>query len=603
MPDVITLLPDSVANQIAAGEVIQRPASVVKELVENAVDAGSGQIKVLIKDAGKTLIQVIDNGSGMSETDARLSFERHATSKIKSADDLFTITTKGFRGEALASIAAVSQTELKSRRPEDELGSLLEISGSKVLKQEPVSTPAGSNFAVKNLFFNIPARRKFLKSDQTELKHIITEFQRIVLAHPDVQFSLYHNDQEMFKLTASPLKQRIIQLFGKNYNQHLVNLSAETSIVQVRGFIGKPAIAKKNYGEQFFFINNRFMKHPYLHRAVLNAYENLLPKDTLPSYFIYLEAEPASVDVNIHPTKTEIKFEDERSIWQILHATIREALGKFNIGPSLDFDNEGMIDIPVKNERTDFIHPEPRVDRSFNPFDFDKAPAGSSRFGKLPDPVSSDWEKLYEGIRREEPALIPEEQTSPTAEHSGLMQIKNRYIVSAVKSGIMLIDQHRAHERILFERFIRELSRQQPVSQKCLYPDRLVFEPAMMSLLEELSPDLKILGYELEKENEETLLMKAYPALLPGEQAARILRNMLEEYEQSAKDPGLSDLEKMAWNMAKAAAIPYGRKLQPDEIRELFDSLFACQLPNYTVTGKPVISILSTEELDQRFGG
>ena len=369
MSDVIKLLPDSVANQIAAGEVIQRPASVVKELMENSVDAGGTNITVIIKDSGKTLIQVIDDGAGMSETDARLSFERHATSKITTAQDLFAITTKGFRGEALASIAAVAMVELKTRKEENETGILVIISGSKVETQEPCSCPAGSSFSVKNLFFNIPARRKFLKSDNTEIRHIINEFQKIVLAHPDIRFSLNHNDTEIYNLPAGNIRQRIIGVFGKQINQDLITLETETSLISIKGFIGKPENARRTYGEQFFFVNNRFMKHPYFHKAVVEAYQNILPVEAIPSYFIFMEADPASIDINIHPTKTEIKFEDERAIWQILMASVREALGRFNIVPSLDFDNEALIDIPVLSSSSRI--PEPpgiEINPQYNPF-------------------------------------------------------------------------------------------------------------------------------------------------------------------------------------------------------------------------------------------
>jgi len=373
MPDVIRLLPDSVANQIAVGEVIQRPASVVKELVENSVDAGGKNIKVLIKDSGKTLIQVIDDGSGMSETDARLSFERHATSKITTAQDLFSITTKGFRGEALASIAAVAMVELKTRRAESESGIVIVINGSKVEAQEPCSCPVGSSFSVKNLYYNIPARRKFLKSDNTEIRHIVNEFHKIVLAHPDIRFSLYHNDTEIYNLAPGNLRQRIIGVFGKQINQELITIDTDTSLINLKGFIGKPENARRTYGEQFFFVNNRFMKHPYFHKAVAEAYQNILPSEAIPSYFIFMEADPASIDINIHPTKTEIKFEDERSIWKILLASVREALGRFNIVPSLDFENEALIEIPVRSS-SEHVPEQPKIEinTQYNPFDSDE---------------------------------------------------------------------------------------------------------------------------------------------------------------------------------------------------------------------------------------
>src|SRR5512133_659659 len=470
MPDVIKLLPDSVANQIAAGEVIQRPASVVKELVENSVDAGGKNIRVIIKDSGKTLIQVIDNGSGMTETDARLAFERHATSKITSAQDLFAIKTKGFRGEALASIAAVAMVELKTRMENNETGILVVISGSKVEKQEPCSCTPGSSFSVKNLFFNIPARRKFLKSDNTEIRHIINEFQKIVLAHPDIRFSLHHNDAEIYNLTGTNLRQRIIGVFGKQINQDLITLETETSLINIKGFIGKPENARRTYGEQFFFVNNRFMKHPYFHKAVVEAYQNILPVEAIPSYFIFMEADPASIDINIHPTKTEIKFEDERSIWQILMASVREALGRFNIVPSLDFENEALIDIPVMRS-SDLIPEQPKIqiNTQFNPFDKeDRDQDRSGYIERFEKENTANWEKLYKTLEKENEN--PEKFEKIRESQRKFFQVKNKYIVCPVKSGLMMIDQKRAHERVLYERFLDTLRNKQAVSQAEMFP-------------------------------------------------------------------------------------------------------------------------------------
>jgi len=403
MPDIIKLLPDSVANQIAAGEVIQRPASVVKELLENAVDAGAKNISVIIKDSGKTLIQLIDDGYGMSETDSRLAFERHATSKISSARDLFAISTKGFRGEALASIAAVAMVELKTRKEDDETGTLIIINGSKVETQEPCSCPKGSTFSVKNLFYNIPARRKFLKSDNTELRHIFNEFQKVVLAHPEIRFTLYHNDVEIYNLVTGNNRQRIIGVFGKQINQELITLETETSLISIKGFIGKPENARRTYGEQFFFVNNRFMKHPYFHKAVTEAYQNILPADAIPAYFIFMESDPASIDINIHPTKTEIKFEDERAIWQILMASVREALGRFNISPSIDFENEILIDIPVRSSSNIIPEqPEIKVNPLYNPFERDEPAFNRPDFiDKFEKANSENWEKLYSTFEKE----------------------------------------------------------------------------------------------------------------------------------------------------------------------------------------------------------
>ncbi len=484
MADIIKLLPDSVANQIAAGEVIQRPASVVKELVENSVDAGAGNIRVIIKDSGKTLIQIIDDGLGMSETDARLSFERHATSKITNAQDLFAIKTKGFRGEALASIAAVAMVELKTRTRENETGIRIVINGSKVETQEACSAPAGSSFSVKNLFFNIPARRKFLKSDNTELRHIISEFQKIVLAHPDISFSLYHNDSEIYNLTPGNLRQRIVGVFGRQINQDLITLDTETTLVTIRGFIGKPENARRTYGEQFFFVNNRFMKHPYFHKAVVEAYQNILPAETVPSYFIYMDADPASIDINIHPTKTEIKFEDERAIWQILMASVKEALGRFNIGPSLDFDNELLIDIPVRSA-SNHLPPAPEIviNKEFNPFAGEDRMNGRSSFiDRFEKENTNNWQKLYHPAEGLHPGTPEVKNTELTRK---FFQFKNKYIICPVKSGLMLIDQKRAHERILYEKYLNCLVNEQSVSQIEMFPTSVSLDPADYVILNE----------------------------------------------------------------------------------------------------------------------
>jgi DNA mismatch repair protein MutL len=498
MADVIKLLPDSVANQIAAGEVIQRPASVVKELVENSVDAGGKIIKVIIKDSGKTLIQVIDDGSGMSETDARLAFERHATSKITTAQDLFAIRTKGFRGEALASVAAVAMVELRTRLKGSDTGTRISINGSKVEAQEPCSCPAGSSFAVKNLFFNIPARRKFLKSDNTEIRHIIIEFQKIALAHPEISLILDHNETEIYNLVPGNLRQRIVGIFGKQINQDLISLETDTTLVKIKGFIGKPENAKRTYGEQFFFVNNRFMKHPYFHKAVLEAYQNILPPDAIPSYFIYLEADPASIDINIHPTKTEIKFEDERSIWQILMACVREALGRFNITPSLDFDSEILIDIPVRSP-SDEIPDAPviEVNTGYNPF------AGEERQGnrtgyieKFEKESASNWQKLYSSMGKNDRDITQFESYSEPGRK--FFQVKNRYIICPVKSGLMIIDQKRAHERVLYEKYLGMLNSGQAASQADMFPVEMELNPASLFILKEIEGSLGNLGFRID---------------------------------------------------------------------------------------------------------
>jgi DNA mismatch repair protein MutL len=601
MSDVIKLLPDSVANQIAAGEVIQRPASVVKELIENSVDACGKNIRVIIKDSGKTLIQVIDDGTGMSETDARLSFERHATSKITSAQDLFAITTKGFRGEALASIAAVAMVELKTRKTESETGILVVVNGSKVEAQEPCSCPVGSSFSVKNLFFNIPARRKFLKSDNTEIRHIVNEFQKIVLAHPDIRFTLHHNDTEIYNLPSSNLRQRIIGVFGKQINQDLITIETETSLIKITGFIGKPENARRTYGEQFFFVNNRFMKHPYFHKAVVEAYQNILPVEAIPSYFIFMEADPASIDINIHPTKTEIKFEDERSIWQILMASVREALGRFNIVPSLDFENEALIDIPVMRSAGN-IPEQPRIEinTQFNPFDGEERNHDRSGYiDRFEKENTANWEKLYTSLEKENDN--PEQFEKIRESQRKFFQIKNKYIVCPVKSGLMLIDQKRAHERVLFERFLECLSNNRAVSQADMFPVTIELNPSDYLILKEIEEDLELLGFSFMHPGKNKVTINGRPADSDFSDPVMMLEILFEDYKNSQAEPTTGAKEKVAAGMAGATAIQYGKVLSQGEMEDLFDTLFACHAPNYSPKGKPVISIITLDEIDKRF--
>jgi DNA mismatch repair protein MutL len=602
MADIIKLLPDSVANQIAAGEVIQRPASVVKELVENSVDAGSKNIRIIIKDSGKTLIQITDDGTGMSETDARLSFERHATSKIKEASDLFAIRTKGFRGEALASIAAVSKVELKTRREDDDTGTLIKISGSKVESQEPCSCNTGSSFSVKSLFFNIPARRKFLKSDNTEFRHIIGEFQKIALAHPEIKFSLYHNDSEIYNFSTGNYRQRIIALFGKSVNQDLVSIDTETTLVHIKGFIGKPENARRTYGEQFFFVNNRFMKHAYFNKAVLEAYRNILPQEAIPSYFIYMEADPVTIDVNIHPTKTEIKFEDEKSIWQILMASVREALGRFNIVPSLDFDNEVIIDIPVRPFTT-MIPDDPRINinTSFNPFsEEDNVQNSKSSFiDKFEKENISNWKNLYPGLDRL--TILSAGNDAGTANFRKLFQIKNKYIVCSVKSGLMVIDQKRAHERVLFEKYLDSLTSNKAVSQINMFPVSIKVNPSDLTILQEIAEDIRLLGFDIRHLGNNHISVNGQPEGCSDSNPIEIIEILIEEYKSTQSDPAKGAKEKIAIAMARASAIPYGKNLSQYEMEELFDTLFACSAHNYSPTGKPIINIITLDELDKRF--
>jgi DNA mismatch repair protein MutL len=601
MSDVIKLLPDSVANQIAAGEVIQRPASVVKELMENSVDAGGKYLRVIIKDSGKTLIQVIDDGAGMSETDARLSFERHATSKITTAQDLFAIKTKGFRGEALASIAAVAMVELKTRREESETGIRVIISGSRVESQEPCSCPPGSNFAVRNLFFNIPARRKFLKSDNTEIRNIVTEFQKIVLAHPDISFSLQHNENEIYNLSPGNLRQRIIAVFGKQINQDLISVETDTTLIKIKGFIGKPENARRTYGEQFFFVNNRFMKHPYFHKAVVEAYQNILPAEAVPSYFIYMVADPASIDINIHPTKTEIKFEDERSIWQILMASVREALGRFNIVPALDFDNEILIDIPVRSS-TGHIPEAPviGINTQYNPFEGeDKQGNRSGYIERFEKDNVSNWQKLFSSPGRNN--AEPEDSAGTDESRRKFLQVKNKYIVCPVKSWLMLIDQKRAHERILYEKFMQCLDNEQAVSQIDMFPVNIELNPADLFILKEIEESLGMLGFRILHKGANTISITGRPSDAFTSDPVEIIEILLEDYKRTSSDPSAGAKEKVSAAMAAASAIPYGKTLTQSEMEDLFDTLFACSGPNYSPGGKPVISILATDEIDKRF--
>jgi DNA mismatch repair protein MutL len=613
MPDVIQLLPDSVANQIAAGEVVQRPASVVKELLENAVDAQSRSIEVNVRDGGKALIQVVDDGSGMSETDARLCFERHATSKIREASDLFAIKTMGFRGEALASVAAVAEVELRTRRPEDEVGTLIRMSGSEVLEHEPIGCSVGSSITVKNLFYNVPARRKFLKSSSLELKHIISEFQRVALAKNHIGLSLNHNGADIYNLPATTVKQRIIGLMGRSLNQHLLDVNTSTTVVNISGFIGDPQSAKKTPGEQFFFVNGRFMKNPYLHKAVMMAYDKLLPTDSIPPYFIFLEADPETIDVNIHPTKTEIKFEDERVLWQILHAVVKETLGKFAVVPSIDFDIEMVIDIPFFPKSAPVSPPEVEINPNFNPFDRDYLSQSSKRqMSKHQEKSTEGWQNLFHQERGKGFDGVPEERVAglfDEGEQNIIMpkavqrffQLKNKYILTSVKSGLMVIDQKRAHERILFESYLLNLS-MGPVSvQQELYPQSIDLSHGDFVLLSNLVDDLAILGINVSFLGQNTITVNSLPSNLKVSNPEQLIRDFINSFKENTGNQSIDVHQKLAMSLAKASSIPYNRQLEPIEMQDLVDKLFACQHPNISPEGKPTISIISTEELDKRF--
>ncbi len=613
MADIIQLLPDSVANQIAAGEVIQRPASVVKELVENAIDAGATQIKVNIKDAGRTLIQIIDNGSGMSDTDARMAFERHATSKIRSANDIFAIRTMGFRGEALASIAAIADVELRTKEHDHDLGTFIHISGSNIITQEPVNCDNGTNFQIKNLFFNVPARRKFLKSNPAELKHIINEIQRIALANPEIGISLHHNGSTIYELAASNKRVRIVSIFGKNINQSLIPIDTETTLVKISGFIGQPKFARKTFGEQFFFVNKRYMKHPFFHRAIMQAFEKILPPDAIPSYFISFDLDPADIDVNIHPTKTEIKFENESMIWQILQASVREALGKFNVVPSIDFDQAGSLDIPMPLHHFDEVSmPEIKVNPNYNPFET-QAPSKnysgttasfSSRPVERPNPTN--WQSLYKGLepdfsakpesQDEEPVQfrIEEQQTAKSS-----VQFKNKYILTPVKSGLMVIDQKRAHERILYERLMQVLENNEVASQQQLFPETFELNASDATLLTSILSDLRALGFDIRDFGKNSFIVNGTPGVLNTSSPIEIIESLLEEYKNSPVNLQEKARETVAISLAQASAIPYGQALKPGEINELIDNLFACQTPNFSPKGKKILSIMPLEDFEK----
>ena len=617
MPDIIQLLPDSVANQIAAGEVVQRPASVVKELVENAIDAGATAVTINIKDSGRTLIQVIDDGKGMSPTDARMSFERHATSKIREANDLFAIRTMGFRGEALASIAAVADVELRTRQHGEELGTYIHILGSAIQKQEADQCAEGSNLSVKNIFFNVPARRKFLKSNSSELKYIITEVQRIALANPELEISLYHNNSVIYNLPSENVRKRIVSLFGKNINQSLIPVDTTTSVINISGFIGQPKFAKKTFGEQFFFVNGRFMKHPFFNRAVQQAYDRILPPETFPSYFLYFEVDPATIDINIHPTKTEIKFEDERSAWHIIQASLREAIGKFNLMPSIDFDQAGAIDIPISPVRGSKIpEPEVRINPNFNPFE-NQSGRNRDNFGTSSyraEQNLDNWQALYKGFEKdgEQTDQIPvfhsdisedveQEPVQQTFENSdatlteahNFLQLKNKYILTPVKSGLMVIDQRRAHERILYENFLRIIDNHLAISQRQLFPARLELNAADQEILLVIDEELRALGFEIRESEKDVFLVEGTPALLSHLNAADLVVKLIEDFKNRPVDVKEEIKEHLALLLSQSSAINYGVSLKPEEISDLFNHLFACKTPNYSPSGKIVISIVS----------
>jgi DNA mismatch repair protein MutL len=617
MPDIIQLLPDSVANQIAAGEVVQRPASAVKELVENAIDAGADKIQLILKDAGKTLIQVIDNGCGMSLTDARMCFERHATSKIRKAEDLFAIHTMGFRGEAMASIAAIAQVELKTRRYEDELGTCIQIEGSEVLSQEACSANTGTSISVKNLFYNTPARRNFLKSNPVEFRHVIDEFQRIALANPNVFFSLHHDGQEVYHLSATVLKQRIVHLFGNNYNQRLVPVEEDTSIIKLHGYVGKPEFARKTRGEQFFFVNNRFIRDAYLNHAVLTAFEELLPDESYPLYVLFIGIDPAKIDINVHPTKTEIKYQDEKSIYAIIRSAVKRSLGRYNITPSLDFDQENSIEHLITSKPLEqIVQPTISFNPDFNPFaaEVKKADRDASFQRGIGEhqrtAIPQNWDTLYEISKKEtqaqqemhaEKTFQTQEQEVSKSSERQLFQIHYRYILSQIKSGFMLINQQSAHERILYERFLQQLENHSGTSQQSLFPQSVTLNSSDFELLKELLPDVRALGFDIREFGKNTVVVEGIPADLSNVAEHALLEHLLEGFKNNLAILKLDKRDNLARSLARNGAIKAGTRLSLEEMNLLIDQLFACQMPNLALNGKPVISTFTLNELAERF--
>ena len=657
MNDIIQLLPDSVANQIAAGEVIQRPASVIKELVENSIDAGATLINVVCVDSGRTSIQVTDNGKGMSETDARLSFERHATSKIRQADDLFNLHTMGFRGEALASIAAVAQVELRTRRPDDDLGTALTIAGSRFVSQEPMQCPVGCNFTISNLFYNVPVRRKFLKSNTTELNNIVTAFERIALVYPDVAFTLYNNQTELYNLKAGGLRQRIVDVIGKKINQHLLPIDIDTTMCKISGFVGKPESARKKGARQFFFVNGRYMKHPYFHKAIMTAYERLVPEGEQIPYFIYFTVNPTDIDVNIHPTKTEIKFENEQTVWQILTAAVRDAVGMFNDVTAIEFDTEGQPDIPALGAmpQADISAPKVQYNPAYNPFNESSAQRSSA----APD----NWEQLYEGLssahsrQQSAPSLFgndtggviqsrsnvankpfadngivlskgfskPDGLNAESAEFNALSadtdmlsastepspleekspthyQYKGRYIMTSVKSGLMIIDQYRAHTRILYEGYIEQMQKRRPSSQKPLFPDTIHFSASDKVVVEAVMPELQNIGFELTPNEEGDYKITAVPSGLDGLDYVALVQDLVASAREKTTS-AIDDINhSIALELARNAAVTYGQVLTNAEMENIVNSLFACSNFSYTPDGKKILTMLRQTDLEQLFG-
>lgn len=614
MADIIRLLPDHVANQIAAGEVVQRPASVVKELLENAIDAQSSNIKLIVKDGGKTLIQIVDNGIGMSDTDARLSFERHATSKIKKAEDLFNLHTKGFRGEALASIAAIAHVEMMTRTEEEEVGTHIKIEGSKVIGQEVAVVPKGTSMMVKNLFFNIPARRNFLKSDQVEFRHITDEFHRVALAHPQISFSFYNNGSDVFNLPATSFKKRIVQIFGRKTNEKLVPVKEETNVVKISGYIQKPEFAKKSRGEQFFFANNRYIKSPYLHHAVLGAFEGLIKPGTHPGYFICLEVDPATIDINIHPTKTEVKFDDEHTLYAYLKSTIKHSLGQFNVVPSLDFEKDQNLETPYNFKNKSVSLPSITVDSDFNPFKSDGAARKSSGYSKVPS--SKGWENVYHGLDRKSPFKetgilemeseginnsIFDTSTETSDSITTTFQLRKKYIVSTIKSGMLIINQSRAHQRVLYEGFLKNITIKEAVSQQLLFPLTLNFTKGEISILKEIKESLCAVGFGFGAITKESVEVKGVPIVVTESEVQMVMEQLISDFQMEVAEESFSQVDMLAKTLAKTLSVKTGEVLDERSQVGLVNDLFACKESTLSPFNKRTYTTITESDIDRKF--
>jgi len=615
MADIIKLLPDHVANQIAAGEVVQRPASVVKELLENAIDAKPTTIKLIVKDGGKSLIQVVDDGIGMTATDARLSFERHATSKIQKAEDLFNLNTKGFRGEALASIAAIAHVEMQTRPEEEEMATHLKIEGSKVIFQEVCVAPKGTSMLVKNLFFNIPARRNFLKSNNVEFRHITDEFHRVALAHPNIAFHFYNNGSELFNLPKTNPRQRIVHIFGSRANEKLVPVTEETQVVKINGFIIKPEFAKKSRGEQFFFVNNRFIKSPYLHHAVTAAFEGLIKPDSYPGYFLYLEVDPGSIDINIHPTKTEVKFDDEHTLYAMLRSTIKHGLGQFNVVPTMDFEHDQNLNTPYNYKNKEALQPKVTVDSSFNPFKEVTSKKSSNRTYVKQN--TEGWEEMYVGLEsqvgknenfsslRFESEIVSgsifDGQKDALETITTTFQLRRKYVVTTIKSGMLVIDQSRAHQRVLYEQFLKNITINEAVSQQLLFPLVLPFSKADMEILREIREHLTTIGFAFSKVGTEELEITGVPLMVNESEVAIILEQLIADYQLEATNDGFTQTDVLSKTLAKTLSVKTGEVLNNEAQLALVNNLFACKESRISPFNKPIYITITESEIDKKF--